>query len=355
MTFDLVLALSSIVVIVITVLPFWRVGLWWVRIFDFPCAQLALLGIGLLVSWLYWYLQGNDVFFSIGVIPFLVGSLIIQGYRIYPYTVFVAKESPPPNGDDPERTFSIFTANVLMDNRHHDKLLKLIEKNDPDIILLTEANCWWEKAMKPLEENYRFSLKKPLENTYGMLLYSRLPLLEFEIKFLVEDDVPSFHAAVRMTSGESVDFYGLHPRPPRVNQDVHERDAELLIVGRRIAQQQNPSIVAGDLNDVAWSHTTRLFRKLSGLLDPRIGRGFFNTFPTHLPFLRFPMDHIFHSEHVRLKHLRVLESFGSDHYPIFASLYLTDDQQISHTSPKDVRTESQEKIDEGLKQAQNVS
>ena len=353
MTFDFVLALSGTVIVVGTVLPFWRVGLWWVRIFDFPCAQLALLGIGLAAIWLYRYLTGNDVLFSVGVMPFLVGSLIVQGYRIYPYTVFASKESLPSNTDDPERTFSILAANVLMKNRNDTQLLTLINKYNPDLILLTEANHWWERAMKSLETQYTFTIKKPLENTYGMLLYSRISLIDTEMKFLVEDDVPSFHTTLRITSGETVDFYGLHPRPPRIAQDVHERDAELLIVGRSIAQRLRPAIVAGDLNDVAWSHSTRLFLRRSGLVDPRIGRGFFNTFPAQLPFFRFPMDHIFHSEHMRLQRLQVLKSFGSDHYPIFAALSFEDSSPPPANAKKPVRREAQEKITNGLEHAQN--
>ena len=336
MTFDFALALSGILLIALTVLPFWRTGLWWVRIFDFPCAQLAFLGSIIGIVWVVLWLKGEPLIFSTGMIPFLAASLIIQGYRIYPYTVFASKESPSPdNVDHPQRTFSILAFNVLMTNRNHHQLLTIIHKYDPDLILLTEANHWWEQAIRSIESRYNFTLKKPLENTYGMLMYSRFPLQHCDVRFLVEDDVPSFYTTVRMPSGETVDFYGLHPRPPRVKQDVYERDAELLIVGQTIAQQKRPAIVAGDLNDVAWSHTTRLFRRLSGLLDPRIGRGFFNTFPTHLPFLRFPMDHIFHSEQMRLQQLDVLESSGSDHYPIFARLYMNGSQQSTHTASED--------------------
>ncbi|WP_447968155.1 endonuclease/exonuclease/phosphatase family protein [Nitrospira sp. M1] len=283
MTLDLTLVLPGILIVLITILPLWRVGLWWIRIFDFPCAQLAFLNILLISIWLWGTLNENDLMFSTGVMPFLAASLVIQGYRIHPYTVFVKQESPPHNHRDPARTFSILCANVLMKNRSFEKLLRCIEQYNPDLILLTETNHQWENALQSLEKNYPYTIKKPLENTYGMHMYSRLPLVDTNIRFLVEDDVPSFQTTIQIPSGDTVDFYGLHPRPPRINQDTHERDAELLIVGRLIAEQPRPAIVAGDLNDVAWSHTTRLFRELSGLLDPRIGRGFL--IPFQLIFL----------------------------------------------------------------------
>jgi len=345
---DLILTLCGLFIIIVTVLPFCREGLWWVRILDFPCAQFAFLGVMILITWLVLYLQEQSLFYSTAMIPFLVGSLLIQGYRIYPYTIFSHKESTPCREDDPERTISILSANVLMDNRNSHQLMQFIEMSDPDLILLTEANHWWEQAMKPLETRYDYTIKQPLENTYGILLYSRFSLIDSEIKFLVEDDVPSIHTTLRIFSGETVDFYGLHPRPPRIGQDVHERDAELLIVGRRIKERQRPAIVAGDLNDVAWSHSTRLFIRQSGLEDPRIGRGFFNTFPTYVTLLRFPMDHIFHSKHFGFKQLQVLEAFGSDHYPIFAVLQCHHDKKISPSISHEVRREALEKITKGL-------
>ena len=116
-----------------------------------------------------------------------------------------------------------------------------------------------------------------------------------------------------------------HPRPPSPTESdgSDERDAELVIVGRAAESSDLPVIVAGDLNDVAWSRTTRLFRKLSGLLDPRIGRGMYNTFHAKLPGLRWPLDHLFHSHQFTLVGMQRLDDVGSDHFPILVELALS--------------------------------
>jgi endonuclease/exonuclease/phosphatase (EEP) superfamily protein YafD len=87
-----------------------------------------------------------------------------------------------------------------------------------------------------------------------------------------------------------------------------------------LQKEKAPVIVAGDLNDVAWSHTTRLFQRISRTLDPRVGRGMFNTFHVRWPLLRFPLDHVFHSDHFKLIRLERKQDIGSDHFPIFVRL-----------------------------------
>jgi endonuclease/exonuclease/phosphatase (EEP) superfamily protein YafD len=96
---------------------------------------------------------------------------------------------------------------------------------------------------------------------------------------------------------------------------------------------REPIIVAGDFNDVAWSHTTRLFQRLSGLLDPRVGRGLYNTFHADHPLLRFPLDHLFHSNHFTLGSFRRLRHIGSDHFPIYVELNLNSEGPARQPKP----------------------
>jgi endonuclease/exonuclease/phosphatase (EEP) superfamily protein YafD len=98
------------------------------------------------------------------------------------------------------------------------------------------------------------------------------------------------------------------------------------LVGKEAKKSKLPVIVAGDLNDVAWSYTTELFLKVSCLLDPRRGRGFYSTFNSKYLLFRWPLDHVFCSRHFSLVELTRLPNVGSDHFPMFISIQLTEEK-----------------------------
>ncbi len=325
-----------------TLLPLWRKEAWWVRGWDFPRVQLLGYGAAILV--------GVLVFLQPGAVPtraiwaVTLACMAYQAWWIIPYTRLVSPEVAPAVGASPAHTLRIITANVLTPNREAARLIRLVREADPDILVTLETDAWWETQLAPLEEEYRYTVKCPLDNLYGMHVYSRLPLTDTHLEFLVERDVPSIHALVSLRSGDRVRAHFLHPAPPSPteNPESTERDAELLIVAESVADCTIPVVVTGDLNDVAWSSTTRLFRKISGLLDPRVGRGMFNTFHADVPFMRWPLDHVFHSAHFRLGELRRLESFGSDHFPLFSELVL--DAEVSAASQEGLDADKDDKV-----------
>jgi endonuclease/exonuclease/phosphatase (EEP) superfamily protein YafD len=291
-----------------------------IRGMDFPRLQFAVLATTLLLADLIFLDLGEaTTWLLIGIVLLCLAWHL---WWIAPYTPLWPLEVKAARDGRSDRHLSIITANVLTPNRNAGALLALVRQLKPDVLVTLESDRWWQDQLDTLEPEMPHTIKCPLDNLYGMHVYSRLPLDESEIRFLVEDDVPSIHTLLKLRSGDVVRVHFLHPAPPSPseNPESSERDAELVIVARSIVDSDQPLIVAGDLNDVAWSPTTRLFRKLSGLLDPRVGRGMFNTFHAGFPFLRWPLDHLFHSQHFTVRSIQRLPSIGSDHFALLAQL-----------------------------------
>jgi endonuclease/exonuclease/phosphatase (EEP) superfamily protein YafD len=223
---------------------------------------------------------------------------------------------------DPQNQLKLFAANVYQENRAYQKLLEQIKACDPDLVFLLETDKAWADGVSELAATYPHQLLAPLDNTYGLLFYSRLPLHHAAVNYLVKADIPSIEATMVLPSGQRIHVWGLHPEPPVPGENLYAtaKNKELMKVALKVKACKTPCIVFGDLNDVAWSHTTQLFRKTSHLLDPRRGRGFYSTFSAHHWFIRFPLDYIFSSEHFGLITMKRLPKNGSDHFATFTHL-----------------------------------
>jgi endonuclease/exonuclease/phosphatase (EEP) superfamily protein YafD len=203
--------------------------------------------------------------------------------------------------------------------------------------------------MRPLDGEYEWVHRYPQDNHYGMLLYSRLAMTSCDLRFTVSREVPSMRATVRLRSGEEIVVYALHPPPPLPDGDSYGRDAELVLTGEEIAADGRPSIVIGDLNDVAWSYTAALFQRVSHMVDPRVGRGRFSTFHAAHSLARYPLDHVFHTRDFSLNALRVLPYTGSDHFPIVVDLAFTPEAapQVPRPEPSaSDRASAREKVED---------
>jgi endonuclease/exonuclease/phosphatase (EEP) superfamily protein YafD len=346
---DVLFTIAELAAITATLLPLSRSGVWWIRTLDFPRIQIAIIGALVLAADLAFRTDAgpNAQFIRAA----LALCIVYQAYQIRPYTILAGKEVQPAKKARQESTLSLLLANVRMDNRNSARLREIIAEADPDVILVVEANAWWQTELGAFGNTHPFTVRQPQDNTYGMLLYSKLELVRPEVRFLIEEDVPSIRAVVKLPGGTEVEIHCLHPRPPVPQEAAQstQRDAELMVVGKETKGKELPIVVMGDLNDVAWSRTNYLFQKISGLVDPRIGRGLYNSFHAEYFFLRFPLDHFFHSTDFRLVELKRLAYFGSDHFPMYIRLSYEPEAQRQQGAPEPhASDESQaaEKIEE---------
>ena len=330
-----------------TLLSLNRRGTHWIfRMWDFPRVQIATIAAMSALAYRMHFFRGKRR--ERALLAADAAVVAWQMYRIRRYTPLWRSTVLRATKNDPDNRITLMMTNVLQTNRSYDRLRSLIERVQPDIVLAVEIDEGWMEALAPIEKDYPHVVRVPLDNLYGMVLWSRLELIDPQVEFLVEHDIPSIHTRVRLRSGKEIALHGLHPRPPEPihDQSSGPRDAELVIAGRAIAATpDDPTIVAGDLNDVAWSPTSELFVRISGLLDPRVGRGFYNSFHAHVPVFRYPLDHVFHSVHFELVRLQRLTDIGSDHFPILIEL------QYDPDATREQEPSEEERGDEDLAEA----
>jgi endonuclease/exonuclease/phosphatase (EEP) superfamily protein YafD len=328
----------NIILICGVLLSFVKDDYWIFRILEYPRFQKF---IGCLIILSLWPISYSNERLDIFLIILLAAATIYLFVKIFPYTILSQKEMKTVSGGRSQDQIKLLTANVMQDNEKYEILLDQIKRNDPDIIFLLETDSKWEKAMEPLCSEYPYHIGEPLNNTYGLLLYSRLTLEKAEVKHIVEDDVPSVEINAVLPSGQKVRIWGLHPKPPvpKESERTTAKDKELMKVAFMARECPFPVIVMGDLNDVAWSYTTELFRKTSRLLDPRRGRGFFSTFNAKSLVMRFPLDYVFCSNDIGLIRMQRLPKNGSDHFAMFIHLQYDPKLASIQRAPKADREE----------------
>ena len=335
---------------------------WWVRGVDFPRIQILVLGViawlSLLLFWSQWQAWQWLLFIILSI------TLTFQLRMVLPYTKLWKKEVQDAKNqpDSQSAQLKIMVSNVLTPNEQKQDLIDLVEQRQPDVLITLESDQKWQDALGAIETDYPYTVKVPLENLYGIHLYSKLELIDPEVKYLMVDDIPSIHTQIKLQCGRIIWLYCLHPMPPSPTEADKSttRDAELLMVGRHIKESEQIAILAGDLNDVAWSKTTRRFQRISGLLDPRIGRSFINTFHVKYPFLRWALDHLFHSACFTVVNIERLPSIGSDHFPVLTTLQYEpeetskQEQNVPNAEADDIK-ETENKIAEGKKEGRKLS
>ncbi len=343
----------GILLLLLSILPKVPHSHWIFRTPDFGKIQVSiLLVITLLIGFLF--ADKSTTFYLLQGI--LLGTLILHLITLIKYTPLYPIKKHQPSGKH-SKSIHLVSANIFQFNSDYNRFVNFIKKHQPDIFITMESNGDWEKSLRVLENDYPFQHKVTLENTYGMHLYSKLEIDKATTHFFVADDIPSIEAHFTSKDGYPFVVFGVHPPPPSPTEEKtsKERDGDLLSIANRILElNKKPIVVIGDFNNVAWSKSSILFRKVSHLIDPRIGHGFVSTFHAKYWFLRFPIDLMFHSENVFIQELKTLENFGSDHLPVYCKFYIdqhNNDQkeEIEHATAEE-KKEAQEMIQEGIEE-----
>lgn len=350
---NIVYFVLSILSILTSILPFIPNQHWFFRSPEFgkvqnTIIQSILIVIGVVII--------PKTLWTIVMISIMLICVIVQSLQLWKYTPLYHVEQIHKDHAVASKDIIVISANVFQFNTDYSKFIHLIKRERPDIFLTMESNQAWQDALSPLEKDYPYTHFVPLENTYGIHLYSKIEIIELFEHYFVAEDIPSIQAKMKTSDGYIFHFFGVHPPPPSPTEEdtSKERDGELLSVAKVVQKTSEPCIVVGDFNTVAWSKPSTLFRKTSETIDPRIGRGLISTFHAKYFFLRFPIDQLYHTTDIFVKDIYALENFGSDHLPLYCKFYIdkvndVQEEQVEELEAGD-REEVEVMIEEGIEE-----
>lgn len=336
----IVLALGTLVSLV-------AADAWWIRVFDFPRLQFAILLVIAIILLLA--TRSKRLFIWL---PVALLALAFQVGQVLPYFSFMSKEAVDADECAASDRLHIASLNVLQSNTDYQSTIDYVRGEDPDIFLAMENDAAWTDALSAaLDADYPYSMKIPQPNTYGMAMWSRLPFAEVERNELAGGGTPSIRARVQRADGGLLTLFAVHPRPPRPGQDSGQRDAELVLLADLVRDSGRPTLVVGDFNDVGWSSVTETFQRIGQLIDPRKGRGFNATFDARNPLMRWPLDHVFHTDDFGVLRFEAGRDVGSDHFPLEVELCLRSSEFAPQQEAPDLTQEAIEDARDELEEA----
>lgn len=231
----------------------------------------------------------------------------------------------------PAASLRVMTLNINAENPHADLVLRAIEAENPDLLLLLEITPgWWEATPAEFRQRYGFRATEITDSPFGIAFLSQRPFVNHDIFHFGIYGRPAIAAQICLESAQAgeaapcLHVVAMHPDPPISPNLARSRDGQFTEVGEYLrGVSEKRRLVLGDMNATPWSPVLRHFLEQNGLRDSALGYGVHPTWLSHWLPLGIPIDQILHSNGIAVLDRRVGPDVGSDHFPVTADIALT--------------------------------
>lgn len=218
----------------------------------------------------------------------------------------------------------LMQVNLWSQHEDYSRILKAIKEAEPDIISFQELTPRSAEVFERELQDYPFRIMKPQDDCFGIGLASRIYLDKTD-GFQAIDEARKLVSPPVVTAefrclGRKLNIISVHLLPPLSERSV-DTNRMLCTYLAEYCRQNRPAILIGDLN---YSRHSAQFKKLkaeAGLLDSQDGAGYQPSFPTMLPLLSIPIDHVlFSKDGFTVTKRRTAGYCGSDHFPLIVDI-----------------------------------
>jgi endonuclease/exonuclease/phosphatase (EEP) superfamily protein YafD len=216
------------------------------------------------------------------------------------------------------------TLNLNNEGADLDAVRRLIRREKPDIVLITEFETEPSAFLRDLDDILPHRTGSGRAGVFELLLLSRLPIAETRVRRLVSRFLPVLEAKLCLPRAATDCFtiVGVHAARPG-SVATRWRDVALRFAARRAAEADDGRVVVmGDFNATPWSRIFIDMLRAGRLNDAAIGSPFRSTWVGRIPLFGLPLDQVLVGHGIGVAGRRVAGSIGSDHFPVIADLTL---------------------------------
>ena len=256
---------------------------------------------------------------------FSVWLLILAGYHlwiVFPYLPKPAKAIE----HKPEDVLTVIQYNMNANNTEYPSIVKAIEKTDPDLFVICEANNHILGRLAHLKEKYPWRIQvgrwpnSTLPASSGTILWSKYPFVSEETLTLDKGYIQLLHTIVKYRE-IPIDVFALHLPSPVTSLQSRRRNDGIREITHLVQGHRN-ALVIGDFNNTLWSAAIRKFMRDTGLRSVYRFEGVKASWPSPLGPFGIAIDQIFYSDMLQPIDVESLGAFGSDHRMLKAQFIL---------------------------------
>ena len=236
------------------------------------------------------------------------------------------------------RTLHVASINVYYRNTEHEKVVRFLSEEKPDVVVLVEITPTWRRALNSLDSiyRYRYFSASPIQRVgprveRGVLMMSRWPIERADPIDFGEWAEPGISATLNVR-GQPLHVIGVHPCWPMGPGIAAERNREFKQIAGVARSIKGPLVVLGDFNVTPFSPHFKSLLSQSGLRSAAESH-WVPTWPTFLPIAGIQIDHALISPDVTALHFARGPRIGSDHWPIVVELLPKSWLVSAHAAP----------------------
>lgn len=218
--------------------------------------------------------------------------------------------APPAAPAEGAAGLRIVSQNLGSWNRERGRAVAMLDREDADVVMLQEYTPGWHRSLAGIRRRYEHVVLLPKSGSFGIALYSKVPITGSTLLFLGRTETPFIAAEI-----ESHPFSGfmiaVHFQPPMSAFRSSDRNRQLSELAAYLQALERPFIVVGDFNNTPWSPSLAEF--LAGTNGRVAYPAWLATWPAPLGPVGIPIDLAVGSESVLFGERSLVPAVGSDH------------------------------------------